>query len=114
MLGGVNMLELLQSHLLEMIITLLTGVITYIVTRIKNKYEEYVNTETKQKIVKTVVNAVEQLYKELNGIEKLAKAKENIITLLKEKNLCITELELDMMIEEVVNGFNVGLKVESQ
>ncbi|MBP3463672.1 MAG: N-acetylmuramoyl-L-alanine amidase [Clostridia bacterium] len=108
------MLELIQSNLLEITVTILTGIVTYIATRVKAKYEEYVNTETKQKIVKTVVNAVEQLYKDLDGAEKLAKAKENIIALLQEKGLCITDLELDMMIEEVVNGFNQGLKKEGK
>ena len=92
----------------------MTGLATYIATRIKSKYEDYVNTETKQKIVKTVVNAVEQLYKDLDGTKKLEKAKENILALLNEKGLTITELEMDMMIEEVVNGFNNGLKKEGK
>ena len=104
------MWELIQSNILEIIITIMTGLATYIATRIKSKYEEYVNTETKQKIVKTVVNAVEQLYKDLDGTKKLEKAKENIIALLNEKGITITELEMDMMIEEVVNGFNQSLK----
>ena len=106
------MWELIQSNILEIIITIITGLATYVATRIKDKYEEYVNTETKQKIVKTVVNAVEQLYKDLDGTKKLEKAKENIIALLNEKGITITELEMDMMIEEVVNGFNNGLKKE--
>ena len=108
------MWELIQSNILEIIITIMTGLATYIATRIKIKYEEYVNTETKQKIVKTVVNAVEQLYKDLDGTKKLEKAKENIIALLNEKGITITELEMDMMIEEVVNGFNNGLKKEGK
>ena len=64
--------------------------------------------------VKTVVNATEQLYKDLDGAKKLEKAKENIIALLNEKGITITELEMDMMIEEVVNGFNQGLKKEGE
>ena len=108
------MWELIQSNILEIIITIITGLATYVATRIKDKYEEYVNTETKQKIVKTVVNAVEQLYKDLDGTKKLEKAKENIIALLNEKGITITELEMDMMIEEVVNGFNNGLKKEGK
>lgn len=108
------MLELIQSNILEIITTLLTGLVAYIATRLKSKYEEYANTETKQKIVKTVVNATEQLYKDLDGAKKLEKAKENIIALLNEKGITITELEMDMMIEEVVNGFNQGLKKEGK
>ena len=37
-----------------------------------------------------VVNATEQLYKNLDGEQKLIKAKENIIALIKEKGLSIT------------------------
>lgn len=103
------MLELIQSNILEIITIIITGLATYIAVRFKNKYEEYINNETKRKIIKTVVNAIEQLYNDLDGSEKLKKAKENIIVLLNEKGLTITELEMDMMIEEVVNSFNQGL-----
>lgn len=113
-LGGVIVNELIQSNILEIIGTILTGLVAYIATRVKNKYIEYVNTETKQRIVKTVVSATEQLYKDLKGDEKLEKAKDSIIALLNEKGLTITELELNMMIEEVVNGFNQGLRKEGE
>ena len=45
----------------------------------------------------------------LPSLDAFKKAKENIIVLLNEKGLTITELEMDMMIEEVVNSFNQGL-----
>lgn len=106
------MWELIQPYLLEIIVAFLGTLATYIGTRIKNIYEEKVNTETKKNVVKTCVNAVEQLYKDLHGEEKLNKAKENIVAMLNEKGITITDLELDMMIEEVVNGFNQGLKGE--
>lgn len=104
------MLEVLQSNIIEIITVLLTGFITYVVSIIKRKYEEYVNTDTKRKIVKTVVGGIEQIYKEMDGNSKLVKAKENIISLLNEKNLSISELELNMLIEEVVNSFNQNKK----
>ena len=96
------MWELIQSNILEIVVTFLTAFATYIATRFKKKYEEHINTLEKQKIVKTVVNAIEQLYKDLDGPTRKEKAKENIIL--------ITELEMDMMIEAVVNGFNQGLQ----
>ena len=46
----------------------------------------------------------------LKTLEKSEKAKENIILMLNEKGIVITELEMDMMIEAVVNGFNQGLQ----
>ena len=104
------MWKLIQSNILEIVVTFLTAFATYIATRFKKKYEEHINTLEKQKIVKTVVNAIEQLYKDLDGPTRKEKAKENIILMLNEKGIVITELEMDMMIEAVVNGFNQGLQ----
>ena len=111
------MWELIQSNILEIVVTFLTAFATYIATRFKKKYEEHINTLEKQKIVKTVVNAIEQLYKDLDGPTRKEKAKDklliferNDILMLNEKGIVITELEMDMMIEAVVNGFNQGLQ----
>ena len=99
------MLELLQPYLMEIIVTILTAIATYIGAKIKKIYEEKVNDETKRKVVSTVVKAVEQLYKDLKGDEKLEKAKEAVLEMLNEKGITITELEMNMLIEEVCNSF---------
>lgn len=99
------MLELLQPYLMEIIVTILTAIATYIGAKIKKIYEEKVNDETKRKVVSTVVKAVEQLYKDLKGDEKLEKAKEAVLEMLNEKGIAITELEMNMLIEEVCNSF---------
>lgn len=104
------MLELILPNLLEIVAIILTGVATYFGTKIKNVYEEKVNDETKRKVVSTVVKAIEQLYKELKGEEKLEKAKESILEMLDEKGISITELELNMLIEEVCNSFKEGVE----
>lgn len=99
------MLELLQPYLMEIIVTILTAIATYIGAKIKKIYEEKANDETKRKVVSTVVKAVEQLYKDLKGDEKLEKAKEAVLEMLNEKGITITELEMNMLIEEVCNSF---------
>ena len=104
------MLELLQPYLMEIIVTILTAIATYIGAKIKKIYEEKVNDETKRKVVATVVKAVEQLYKDLKGEEKLEKAKEAILEMLNEKGIMITELEMNMLIEEVCNSFKKEVK----
>lgn len=101
--------ELIQPNLVAIIMTILTTIATFIGTKIKTIYETKVNDDTKRKVVKTVVNAVEQLYKNINGEEKLQKAKENIVAMLNEKGITISELEIEMLIEEVCNSFNKGL-----
>lgn len=100
------MLEILQPYLLEIIVAILTGIASFIGSRIKKLYEEKVNTETKEKVVKTVVNAVEQVYKNLSGKDKLEICIENATELLNEKGIKISELELRLIIEAVVNSFN--------
>ena len=99
------MLEFLQPYLMEIIVTILTAIATYIGAKIKKIYEEKANDETKRKVVSTVVKAVEQLYKDLKGDEKLTKAKEAVLEMLNEKGIAITELEMNMLIEEVCNSF---------
>ena len=104
------MFELIQPYLMEIIVTILTAIATYIGAKIKKIYEEKANDETKRKVVSTVVRAIEQLYKDLNGEEKLEKAQENIVEMLNEKGIMITELEMNMLIEEVCNSFKKEVK----
>ena len=107
-----ELIEVLQPYLLEIIVAILTGIATFIGTKVKKIYEEKVNTETKEKVVKTVVNAVEQIYKDLKGEEKLNVCIENATEMLNEKGITITELELRMLIESSVNSFNKASKGE--
>lgn len=97
--------EFIATYGVTILYTVLTTIASYIGLKIKALYEEYINTERKEKVVKTVVNAVEQLYKDLDGAAKLEKAKENIMALLGEKGLTMTELEMEMLIESVCNSF---------
>lgn len=104
------MLEQLQPYILEIIVAILTGVASFIGMKIKKLYEDKVNTETKEKVVKTVCNAVEQLYQDLSGNEKLIKAQEYIVEQLNEKGITITDLEMKMLIESTVNSFRNSIK----
>lgn len=92
--------------------TLLTGVCTYIGIVIKNAYTKYINDKTKKDVVSTVVQAVEQIYKDLHGEDKLNKAIEGASDMLTEKGITVSEIELRYLIESAVNGFNEGFKKE--
>lgn len=74
---------------------------------------KFTTDKTKEAVVRTCVNAAEQLYKDLHGAEKLAKVKENIIEMLNEKGITISEIEMDMLIEAAVAEINKQLKKES-
>ena len=102
------MFELIQPYLLEIIAAIITGVATFVGVKIKKIYEEYVNTKMKEDIVKTTVEYVEQVYKDIHGEEKLNKAKEKALEWLKEKDITISDTELEILIEAAVNGFNQG------
>ena len=86
--------------------TIITAIAGFFATAIRSLYKKYVDNKTKQDVVKTVVQAVEQIYKDLHGEEKLNKALENASEMLAIEGITITEFELRMMIEAAVGEFN--------
>lgn len=87
-----------------------TAIAGYLGIVVKRLYTKYVNDKTKQAVAKTVVQAVEQIYKDLHGEEKLNKALESASEMLAEKGIAITDLELRMLIEAAVAEFNEAFK----
>ena len=103
-------MELLKNFISENGVEILGAIITaiagYIGVVLKNLYTKYINDKTKQSVVKTCVQAIEQLYKDLHGEEKLNKVIESATDMLAEKGISITDLELRMLIESAVGEFN--------
>lgn len=85
---------------------IITGVFAYLGIKAKELADKYLNDKTKKDVAKTVVQAVEQVYKELHGEEKLTKALESASEMLEEKGILVTELEMRMLIEAAVAEFN--------
>ena len=98
--------EFIDSYGMTIIYAILTALAGFIASQIKKIYQEKIDNQTKKDVVETCVKAVEQLYRDLHGAEKLEKAKESIVEMLNQKGIEITELELDMLIEEIVAEFN--------
>ena len=94
--------------LLPILATFLTGLFTYIGTRLKNAYEQKVNTETAKVVVENAVRFVEQVYKDLHGKEKLEKAVEQVSQILASKGINLSEAEINILIESAVYGLNEG------
>ena len=94
--------------LLPVLATFLTGLFTYIGTRLKNAYEQKVNTGTAKVVVENAVRFVEQVYKDLHGKEKLEKAVEQVSQILASKGINLSEAEINMLIESAVYGLNEG------
>ena len=103
-------MEFIKLFISEYGTTILYAVVTaiagYLGIVFKQLYTKYVNDKTKQAVAKTVVQAVEQIYKDLHGEEKLNKALESASEMLAEKGIAITDLELRMLIEAAVAEFN--------
>ena len=94
--------EFIAEYGMTIIYAVVTAIAGYIGIVIKTIYRNYVNDRTKEKVVQTVVKAVQQLYADLDGEERLQKAIENISEMLEEKGIAITELEIRMLIESAV------------
>ena len=97
------------TTILYAILTALAGYIGIVVKRL---YAKYVNDKTKQAVAKTVVQAVEQIYKNLHGEEKLNKALEAASEMLAEKGITITDIEMRMLIEAALAEFNRAFEKE--
>lgn len=89
--------------------TLIAGWFAYLGNKLKNAYQEKINNETAQAVVKDVVQFVEQVYGDIHGKEKLQKAIDQASTILQGKGIKITETEIMMLIESAVYGLNEGL-----
>jgi hypothetical protein len=95
----------ITSAIINGAVVILTAVFSYIGLKIKSYVEEKANTETKRKVVETTCRYINQLYEDLDGADKLEKAKESIVEQLNQKDIPITELELNVLIESTVNSF---------
>lgn len=104
-------MEAIFQALIGLVVTSITALASYIGVTLKKVFEKRVNTKIKKDVVRTVVTAVEQLYKDLHGEEKYNKAVEAVSQMLEEKGIKITELEIRMLIESAVNEFNNSFAV---
>ena len=91
------------TTVLYAVVTTIAG---YIGIVVKNLFQKYVNDKTKKDVVKTVVQSIEQIYKDLHGEEKLNKALESASEMLSLKGITISEFELRILIEAAVGEFN--------
>lgn len=91
----------------EMIVTAIIPVVgTYLGYIAQRAWKEI----EKRKVVKDVVNAIEQLkkskYKDKSAEEIKEIAINDIIKVLRSKGIKITDIEVEILIESVVKGFN--------
>ena len=105
--------EFISVYGLPIIGSIVTAVLGWVGLQIKALYERYVNTKEKQAVCKTVVAAVDQIYKDLGGEEKLNKAIEAASDMLNARGIACTELELRMLLESAVYALKGGGEIEA-
>ena len=106
--------EIFSAYVLPAVVAVITALAGFVGAQIKTLYQRYVNDRIKRDVAHTCVKAAEQLYHDLGGPEKLEKAKEGIVEMLNEKGIPISEMEMDLLIESVVQEFNQGVKGEKK
>ena len=98
--------EFMNQYGASLIHSVAVAIISYASIEIKRVYKKHIDDKTKKEVVKTVCQAINQLYPNLSGEEKLNKAILNCNQILKQKGIIINDLELRMYIECTVNCFN--------
>jgi len=98
-----------MEELLALLFVVLVGIAGYLLGLfIKNS--RWANIfdliKTKQELARTVVRAIEQMYKEFGGEEKLERALEMLSDWFERLGLSYTEEELRTLIEDAVKYFN--------
>lgn len=95
---------LLQA--LEAVIAIICG---YVGIKLKQMYNQKINSQEKIDVVWHTVKYVEQIYKDLHGQEKLDKAVDTAGTILKSKGIPIGADEIRVLIESAVSSMNDGM-----
>lgn len=98
--------DFINAYGMEILYAIITAIAGYVGIVVKNLYQKYVNDSIKKAVVKTCVQAVEQIYTDLHGQDKYNKVVESASEMLCEKGITITDIELKMLIEAAVGEFN--------
>ena len=100
--------QFIEAYGIELLGTLLVAIFGFLGVQAKKLYKNFVDDKTKESVVKSVVKAMEQIYRDLDGRERYQKAKESIVEMLNSKGVKITESEMNILIEASVSEFNMG------
>ncbi len=110
--------QLFETYLVPAVVTAVGALFSWIGIQLKRLYQEHIDTKTKEDIIKSTVQYVQQVYKDINGEEKLEKAVSTASDWLSSKGLEVSEAELRVLIESAVysmkNGFITGEVIETK
>ena len=104
----------IENYGAELLCTAITAIAGYVGIVIKKLVTTYINDKTKEKVAKTVVQAVEQIYKDVHGEEKLYKGMEYLSQMLSDRGITCTEIELQILLEGALAEFNKAFEKEKK
>ena len=88
----------------SIILTVLTGILTWLGAMIKKVYNEKVTNQTVREVISDCVAYVAQKAKTEKITNKYELAKEKAVNILQSKGINITDDEIDLLIESFVNS----------
>lgn len=96
-----EVLQTVLNQLIPILVTMLTGVVSYLGMTIKNMIQKEAIEKEKKEIIQSTVNYVEQISKNgtLTSAEKAEEAKDKASAWLNEKKIKISPVELDILVE---------------
>jgi len=98
--------QFINQYGMEILRVIVFAIAGYVGIVAKNLCTKYINDKTKKAVAKTVVQFVEQVYKNLHGEEKLSAALSAASEMLAEKGIHVSDLEMRVLIEAAVAEFN--------
>lgn len=100
--------QLFETYLIPAVITAVGALFSWIGVQLKKLYQEHIDTKMKEDIVKSTVQYVQQVYKDVSGEERLQEAVKTASDWLTSKGLKVSEAELRVLIESAVYGIKNG------
>lgn len=104
------LLDFINAYGLPILYAVVCAIGSAIALGLKSLLKKYINDKTKKAIAKTIVQAVEQMYKDLDGEAKLEMAITSMSEMLAEKGITISEIEIRMLLEAAVGEANEVFK----
>lgn len=96
-----ELIQNLTPALLSIASTILVAISGWVAVRVK----VWLDTKTKRAVAESAVKFVEQIGKSLGSEEKFELAKEKVISMLYDVGIKISDVEVKVLIESMVNEF---------
>lgn len=98
----------------EIIMSIVSIVLMIVSTHVARKYNKLEKNKLIYNIITICVNAVEQVYNNCDGKEKYNECVKLVNQMLTKRGLKVTEAEIKILIESIVNTFNVEKQQEKE